>query len=303
MPRMRRPLAAIVLSIATASCATGGARMTFVAPPAELPSSIACGPAAGLTDSDDDLARVDAALLADICVNVVRVSEGGRTWIIQRFQSGRPGPLWVVPHDDENSAFPSGIAALSRHGGVLVAVDNNGARTNGARDPNRIFGAVARCHGHGSGPVAPLFTREMLRYRFAGQPIIALHSNLPGFAGDGAGGRGNTSILLGGRHRTPFPATAPYPESVSPPDTLVFVAGAKRTPDEATARLIARLNSANINVMYEHAAPAWTDCSLSNFALFANVAPYINVETVEGDAHTQGRIIDDVMRLLVPAIA
>lgn len=48
--------------------------MTFVAPPAELPSSIACGPAAGLTDSDDDLARVDAALLADICVNVDRKS-------------------------------------------------------------------------------------------------------------------------------------------------------------------------------------------------------------------------------------
>ena len=299
---MRQALAAVALPLAITSCATGGARMAFVAPPAELPSSVACAPAAGLSDSDLDLAGIDAALLVDVCVSVAQMSESGRTWTIQRFQSGRPGPLWVVPHDDENSAFASAIAALRRHGGVLVAVDNNGARTNGSRDPNRIFGTVARCHGEGSGPVAPLFTQEMLRYRFAGQPIIALHSNLPGFEGDGAGGQGNTSILLRGRHRTPFPATAPYPESVSPSDTLVFVAGAKRTPDEATAQLIARLNSANINVMYEHAATAWTDCSLSNFALFANVAPYINIETVEGDAHTQGRIIDDVMRILVPAI-
>lgn len=299
---MRRVLAAIALAIAIGACATRDARMAFVPPPAELPADLACAPAVGLSDSDGDLARVDATLLADLCVSVAHVSDIGRTWIVQRFQSGRPGPLWIVPHDDENSAFASGVAAVRRHGGILVAVDNNGARTNESRDPNRIFGSAGRCRGDGSGPVAPLFTQEMLRYRFAGQPIVALHSNLRGYQGDGAGGQGNTSILLGGRHRTPFAAAAPYPGSVSPADTLVFVAGLSRRPDEATALTIARLNSSGVNVMYEHVNRAWTDCSLSNFALLANLGPYINIETVEGDTDTQSRLVDDVMRLLQPAV-
>jgi hypothetical protein len=292
-----RAALAIALAVAASSCATR--REAFAPPPAEPPSTLACAPALGFVDSDDDLARVvDPALLADLCVGVVQLNDIGRTWVIERFQSGRPGPLWIVLHDDENSAFASGVAALHRHGGVLVAVDNHGARSNASRDPNRILGSAGRCHGEEPGPVAPLFTQEILRYRFAGQPIIALHNNLRGYEGDGADGRGNTSILLGARHRTPFPAAAPYPGSLSPTDTLVFVAGARRTPDAATAQLIARLNSADINVMYEHVAPAWTDCSLSNFALLAGLAPYINIETLEGDTDTQSRLIDDAMRLL-----
>jgi hypothetical protein len=299
---MRPAFAALVLAVAAASCATRDTRMTFIPPPAEAPSTIACAPALGLIDSDNDLARVDPVLLSDLCVSVAQVNDVGRTWTIQRFQSGRPGPLWIVPHDDENSAFTSGVAALRRHGGVVVAVDNNGARTNESVDPNRIFGSAARCHGDGSGPVAALFTQEVLRYRFAGEPIIALHTNLRGYEGDGAYGEGNTSILIGGRHRTPFPAATPYPDSLSPSDTLVFVAGATPSPDDATAQLIAQLNGAGVNVMYEHVAPRWTDCSLSNFALLANLAVYINIETVEGDLGTHSRLIDDVMRILRPAV-
>lgn len=295
---MRPAFAAIALAIAVASCAT---RATFIPPPAAPPADLACAPAPDLSDSDNDLTRVDPALLSDLCVSVAQVNDGGRFWVIQRFRSGRPGPLWIVPHDDEDSAFASALAALHRHGGMLVAVDNNGARTSAYRDPNRIFGSAARCHGDGSGPVAPLFTSEMLRHRFAGYPVIALHSNLRGYDGDGAGGEGNTSILLGGRHRTQFPAAAPYPGSVSPPDTLVFLAGLSRRPDPATAQLITQLNGAGVNVMYEHVAPGWTDCSLSNFALLSHLAPYINIETVEGDSETQIRLIDEVMRLLVPA--
>jgi hypothetical protein len=294
---MRRAFAAIALAIVVASCAT---RAAFVAPPAEPPSNLACAPALELSDSDNDPARVDPALLSDLCASVAEVNDIWRVWVIQRFPSGRPGPLWVVPHDDENSAFASGVAALRQHGGILIAVDNYGARTNQSVDPNRIFGTAGRCHGDGAGPVAPLYTQEMLRYRFAGYPIIALHSNLRGYTGDGADGQGNTSILLGGRHRTPLPAASPFPGAVSPEDTLVFLAGVSQQPNEATAQLIAQLNGAGVNVMYEHVDTAWTDCSLSNFALLSNLAPYINIETVEGDTETQTRLIDEVMRLLFP---
>src|SRR5688500_11809501 len=101
---MRPAFAAIVLATAIASCATPA---RFVPPPAEPPANLACAPALELIDSDGDLARVDPALLADLCVSVAHVNDIGRIWIIQRFQAGAPGPLWIVPHDNENSAFAS----------------------------------------------------------------------------------------------------------------------------------------------------------------------------------------------------
>jgi hypothetical protein len=301
-----RPFAVIALAIAVGGCATHAThaaheRAVFVAPPAEPPSNAACRPAIEVSDSDNDLARVDPALLAGLCGGVTQVNDIGLTWVIERFQSGRPGPLWIVPHDNENSAFASAVTALNAHGGILVAVDNNGLRTNASVDPNRIFGTAARCYGEGSGPVAALFTREMLRYRYAGYPIIALHSNLIGYAGDGLGGQGNTSVQLGGEHRTSFPAATPYLGSISPPDTVVFLAGLTPRPDAATAQLIAQLNSLGVNVIYEYVSPDWTDCSLSNFAVLSHIAPYINIETVEGDTQTQIRLINDVLRLLAPA--
>ena len=63
---MRPAFAAIALTIAIASCATPA---RFIAPPAEPPANLACAPALELIDSDDDLARVDPALLADLCVS------------------------------------------------------------------------------------------------------------------------------------------------------------------------------------------------------------------------------------------
>src|SRR5262245_3662282 len=132
--QFRFELAALA-ALALASCATPAReRAVFIAPPAEAPTALACAPAAGLSDSDNDLARVDPALLTNLCGDVVQVNDVGRAWTIERFQSGRPGPLWIVPHDDENSAFASAVAALNRHGGILVAVDNHGLRTNDAID-------------------------------------------------------------------------------------------------------------------------------------------------------------------------
>ncbi|MGH6951824.1 MAG: hypothetical protein ACREH4_13205 [Vitreimonas sp.] len=297
---MRPALAAIALAIVAASCSLPGrdARRAFAPPLPQSPSELDCTPLSLLNDSDGDFARVDASTLSALCASVTRFSDVGRDWTVQRLHSGRPGPLWIVPHDDENSAFASGVAAVSRYGGILVAVESSGQRNNGPRDPNRIFGLSGRCRGAGAGPVAPTFTAELLRYRFAGQPVVALHNNMPGYENDGAHGQGNVSILLDARHRTAFPAPAPYPESASPSDTLVYVAGERRTPGAATAQLIARLNGAGIHVLYEHVAASRSDCSLSNFALLAGIAPYVNIEVVKEDTATQTRLIDDVMRIL-----
>lgn len=298
---MRVRLAALALALTLGACATREPPRVVTAAPTPSqqapPAEPVCGPVSGISDSDGDLARVSGSSISGLCAEIVRVSDIGRSWVIQRFRTNRPGPLWVIPHDNENSAFVAGIQALQRHGGTLVALDNYGMRNNDHIDPNRVFGGGGSCRPDGAGTVAPAYTAEMLRGRLDGQPIIALHTNGRGYAGDDDAGSGNTSIIIGGRYRTSFPAGRHHPGS-APGDALAFVAGAEPWPSGATAHLIEQLNMSGVNVVYEHVQPAWTDCSLSNYALLANLGFYINIETVEGDVATHARIIDVVMRLL-----
>ncbi len=151
---------------------------------------------------DDDLARHadDAAFLNGIVVSEMRFSENGFVWHLIRFvnENRQSGPLWVVPHDDENAAFEAMIAAVRRHGGVGIAVNSGSgsarrqtgfgscgifAAPTTACDPNRNFDVRS-----------PLFTSAILAQRPQGQPVIALHTNSPGFGGDGGEGAGEISI-------------------------------------------------------------------------------------------------------------
>ncbi len=148
---------------------------------------------------DDDLARYagDAAYLEGITVQEVRFSENGFDWHLIRFaNSEKPiGPLWAVPHDDENAAFEAAMAAVKTYGGTVIAVNSGpyseryqkGRGTCGGRaaivtrcDPNRNFSEST-----------PLFSKAHIDMLEAGQPIIALHTNSPGFGP----GRGNITIL------------------------------------------------------------------------------------------------------------
>ena len=138
--------------------------------------------------ADDDLQRHsgDAYYLTGLHISERRFSEAGFDWHLLRFvNSSKPdGPLWVVPHDDENAAFDAAIAALKLYGGVAVVVNSGpgssrmqtGQGTCGGRhailprcDPNRNFSDKT-----------PLFTNAFLEHRREGQPIIALHTNSPG---------------------------------------------------------------------------------------------------------------------------
>ena len=141
---------------------------------------------------DDDIARNSSmpGYFDDIEISEYRFSENGFDWHLIRFASvARPnGPLWMVPHDDENAAFEAVIAALKVHGGVAVVVNSGpgsarrqvgngtcGVKTDvvTACDPNRNFSATS-----------PKFTDAFLGQRAAGHPVIALHTNSPGFSGD-----------------------------------------------------------------------------------------------------------------------
>jgi hypothetical protein len=72
--------------------------------------------------------RDNVEFLAGSSVSEARFSEAGFNWHLLRFvNDAKPdGPLWVVPHDDENAAFDAAIAALKHYGGVVIAV-NSGA--------------------------------------------------------------------------------------------------------------------------------------------------------------------------------
>jgi hypothetical protein len=148
---------------------------------------------------DDDLARHagDASYLDELSVQEARFSESGFDWHLIRFaNSEKPiGPLWAVPHDDENASFDAAIEAVKIYGGTVIAVNSGpdseryqkGRGTCGERS-----GIVARCDPNRNfSESTPLFSKAHMDILEAGQPIIALHTNSPGFGP----GRGNITIL------------------------------------------------------------------------------------------------------------
>lgn len=152
---------------------------------------------------DDDVTRniSTQGFFDGIHISEYRFSENGYDWHLLRFSriDDAEGPNWVVPHDDENAAFDSMIAAIKQYGGVGIAVNSgpgsarrqSGSGVCGVRvaqvdscDPNRNFDARA-----------PLFTQAFVAQFQAGLPVVALHTNGHGFYDDGQSGRGDVTIL------------------------------------------------------------------------------------------------------------
>src|SRR3569623_3046243 len=161
-----------------------------------------------LVTRDDDFARNrDPSLWSGLTVERITFRENRAHWAFWRIvNAARPGGvLWVVPHDNENGAFDTGLRSVGRSSGILIAVDTNtcddsyAARFNGnvdwgaPIDPNRNFTDAA-----------PRYVGALLADLWPGpRLIIALHSNAPGF-GIGSstcataprGGSGDISIRV-----------------------------------------------------------------------------------------------------------
>jgi hypothetical protein len=263
-----------------------------------------------LFDEDGDVARNRGALgNRDLCLRLEVFAEGKLHWVLQIIQNRKNpnGPLWVVPHDDEDVAFGSAVHGVARYGGTVVAVERNRDRYNriGKRkqDPNRNFQVRGEGKCRLQLAASPQFTRRHMRWHRAGQPVIALHTNKPGFdlvpEPDEEKSKGNVSIGIErkeGSNIAEFPAARPI-RARSPNDTLIYVAS--RLPagsDAQLGRFVAALNAAGIHVLYEHVER--NDCSLSNYAVMRNLA-YVNIEVVDDDdTGAQIRMIDTVMRLI-----
>lgn len=232
-----------------------------------------------------DFRRVAAAEWQGLDVRRQSVTDGDVTWTLFRIGNrARPdGPLWVVPHDNENAAFAAAVRAVRRWGGTLVAVDSGSDDTvrdarfvrapDGSRlDPNRTFTAAFPAYLNAM--LADLGPRS--------RPIVALHTNAPGYdpaaggceAGDDASGSGSISIRVCNATYTPRPAPSrswPWDDDDSVVIAPYLAAGA---PGDGWCQ--GRLTRGNFSISFERVTTG--DGSLSNYAA-QNGLPYLNFET------------------------
>jgi hypothetical protein len=239
-----------------------------------------------LTLADDDFARHrDPATWRGLAVSQIEFREERGAWRLFRIANERKprGPLWFVPHDNENAGFEAALAGVRKHGGVVIAVDSglaeDGKRRNAAVDrgrpidPNRNFR-----DGY------PRYADTILAdYARGARPIIALHTNSPGFD-TGASrcnqsdrpGRGEVSIRFCDDVMQPHPSQSrdwPFDDD----DSLAYVAWRSGT-SPSTAWCGRALAAADFNVVFERVAVS--DGSLSNYALLRGL-DYVNFETQE----------------------
>lgn len=240
---------------------------------------------------DDDVQRHtgDSSYWDGIVISEKKFSEAGFNWHLLRFSSiENPHTIiWVVPHDDENAAFEAMIAAIKKHGGTGIVVNSGkgglrrqvGFGTCGGRpaiikscDPNRNFSAAT-----------PLFAAAILDHWIGHQqPVIALHTNGAGAAGDfslldiKAYKRGRVKLRQGAyRAINPLPQMDNY-------DTLGLIAYPAKDGKPAEAVIACRTALNNVGIHFWHEKVGKTDGSLSNYlALQRPEIPYFNAESRE----------------------
>ncbi|MDP5278207.1 hypothetical protein Q9Q95_04665 [Sphingomonas sp. DG1-23] len=299
---MRRPLLSGLIWLALASAAAGDPDTRVI-------------PTDPLTAPDDDFARHrDPAEWRGLTVSRIEFREERAAWRLWRIANvrHRRGPLWFVPHDNENAGFEAALEAVRKYGGTLIAVDTgiaeDGLRMNRAVDygrpvdPNRNFDTAL-----------PGYARRILADLRRGMPIIALHTNARGFdTGESRcnqsdpSGQGVISIRYCDDTLTPSPSRRrawPWDDD----DTVAFAT--YRTGDAPSAAFCRDgMIAADFNVVQERVVAS--DRSLSNYAVLHGL-DYLNFETLDrGDdaaGLAEGRrrlvhIIDRALAMCAPKV-
>ena len=239
-----------------------------------------------LAVQDDDFARHrDPAEWRGLDVSRIEFREERAAWRLWRIENARhrSGPLWFVPHDNENAGFEAGLEAVRKYGGTLIAVDagiaDDGARMNRAVDygrpvdPNRNFDTALPGYAH----------HILADLAHGAWPIIALHTNAKGFETAGSRcnkgdpeGSGIISIRYCDDTLNPSPSVSkawPFDDD----DTVAFATYlARNQPGDAYCR--DAMVGADFNVVQERVVAS--DGSLSNYAVLHGLA-YLNFETLD----------------------
>lgn len=247
-----------------------------------------------LTVHDDDFARHrDPAEWKGLKVSRIEFRDERAAWRLWRIDNmrQRKGPLWFVPHDNENGGFEAALEAVRTHGGTIIAIDSgvagnpDGGRMNRAVDygraidPNRNFDDAL-----------PFYAREVLAAHRAGAPIIALHTNAPGFdtrdsSCNQSDPNGSGVISIRFCDDTLIPSASknrawPFDDD----DSVAFATfRAKDTPSQAWCR--DQLVALDFNVVQERVVTS--DGSLSNYAVLRGIE-YLNFETRDRGLSDEG---------------
>ncbi len=279
------PMAALVLMLA-------------VPPHAALAGGEGCLAPENLADAD--VAR-NAAALADpaLCLEVRRFEENGVHWRLSVVRNiDRPGPLWAVPHDEEDAGFTSGVYAVRHYGGVLVAVENGERRLVDGIDPNQAFAATDGAAAHCPGARSPArgYIALFLDGWDRSYPVVGLHSNWDGYAG--AGGLGTISVRRADDKMIPFASTVGIGR-LADEDTVAMLVGTP-APDESDAarRAIGWFNDHGVHVIYRRVTEANNGCTLADYLTLNRLGPYFNLEVEHGDPDTQVQLIDILVEFL-----
>jgi len=252
--------------------------------------------------SSGDIRRNLAAIRkAPLCYRRQEVREGGFRWVfhILEHRKAEKGPFWVLPHDNEDTAFDVALDAVLAYGGGLLAVDAGGRRQFQGQDPNRNFsstGAEARVCIAQRTP-APGYTASILaHYQGRRGPYLAMHNNHDGWSGNG--GRGSISIHKTSSVLYGFPSAAASGQ-LRDEDNLVIIAGL-RSPgaDAETRRRIAALNAAGLNVLYKEVTERSFDCSMSDYVARHRLGDYYNIEAEYGQREAQTEMVQRLMDTL-----
>lgn len=273
-----------------------------VAPP---PQEIVTGVDPLQMATDDFIRLADPALWTDLKVTRIEFRDDRAFWRLYRIVNLRKpsGPLWFVPHDNENAAFQAAVYAVRSYGGEVIAVEEarsvNGpdSRMNGdvaygrSIDPNRNFRDDSPAYA--GAVLADLGDPARL--------IVALHTNEPGYDSKESTcgppppaytGKGEISILLCNDLYTPRRSVSgrwPFDDTDSV--AIVSYLGDRAPMSGFCARPLA---DADMNIMFEHVVTS--DGSLSNYALFRGL-PYVNFETQDRGVTPEG-LGDSRSRLL-----
>lgn len=249
---------------------------------------------------------------APLCYRRQQVREGSFRWTfhILEHQQHPQGPFWVLPHDNENTAFDVAVQAIIDYGGGLLAVDSGGQRNFLGQDPNRNFSRSQaesrRCRGQ-SLP-APGYSQAVLdHYHVRRSPILALHNNHDGWSGNG--GAGTISLARESATLRAYPGLDPghdpgaYPNRSSnrlrDEDNLIFVIGVRPLQaDPPLKRRVAALNAAGLNVMHKQLTATNFDCSLSNYVARHRLGEYYNIEAEHDNRQTQQQMVERLLGVL-----
>ncbi len=238
---------------------------------------------------DQDVRRnLHAIKNADLCVSQDKLTENGIDWRFTTIANTKAprGPVWYLPHDDEQTAFDAAVYAVARYGGRLVAVDGGEGRNYRGVDPNRMFAmTLAQAGPCAMRFPAPRYTNFVMDQFGGARHILSMHNNSRG---------GSVTVGVNTAKAKGYRTSGTF----SDPDHMIFTAGTN--PIEADRRASAtrdNLLRAGLSVVHEQVSQTNNDCSFSNHVALNDNREYFNIEAVHGSNMQKG-MVDALMALL-----